>query len=134
VDAATHADGMLFMEYYKLWDTPLDNEAWTTVRRLREEGAFGDYATFCERVPTSSAEYGMVDRVFCSFEQAGVLMRNGLLHPALYFEGWADPARTWAVARSVVEGIRSTSGSPEPYKNFEWLARRSEQWRTEQHD
>jgi hypothetical protein len=69
----------------------------------------------------------MVDRVFCGFEQAGVLMRNGLLHPALYFEGWAPPESVWKMAEPVVDGLRVRN--PHAYRNFEWLAGRAEEWR-----
>jgi hypothetical protein len=130
--APTHADGMLFMEYYKLWDTPFDNEAWNTVRRLKADGAFDSYQAFRQVVPEGDAQFGHVDRVFCAFEQAGVLMRNGLLHPALYFEGWAPPEAVWTLAEPVVTGLRE-AGSPEAYKNFEWLAQQARDWRASSH-
>jgi hypothetical protein len=57
VPAPDHADAMLFMEYYKLWDTPLDGEAWTLFRTLQSEGALQDFARFSERVPRSSHAY-----------------------------------------------------------------------------
>jgi hypothetical protein len=124
--APTHADGMLFMEYYKLWDTPLDGEAWTHLRVLKADGALDDFGTFSARVPKASRDYVLFDRVCCSFEQAGVLMRNGLLHPDLYFEGWASPRPTWDAVAEVVRGLRETN--PEAYVNFEWLAARYDEW------
>jgi len=124
----THDDAMLFMEYYKLWDTPLDSEAWTMVRGLRAHGAFDSFDVFRERVPRASREYGLVDRVFCAFEQAGVLMKHGLLHPDLYFEGWSDPRATWTMAEEVIKGMRVEAGSDDLYKNFQWLAAACEQW------
>jgi hypothetical protein len=129
--APTHDDAMLFMEYYKLWDTPLDGEAWTVVRGLRADGAFDDYDTFRARAPKASREYTLVDRVFCAFEQAGVLMKHGLMHPDLYFDGWADPRALWAKAEQVVKAIRAESANEEIFKNFEWLAARCEQWHHE---
>ena len=125
----THSQGMLFMEYYKLWDTPADSEAWNTVRRLRAEGAFGSYAEFRKFVPRGDPQWAHVDRVLCSFEQAGVLMKNELLHPALYFEGWAPPETLWDVVAEVVLGLRN-DGAAEAYKNFEWLAERARDWRS----
>ena len=124
----THADGMLFMEYYKLWDTPFDNAAWNTIRRLRAQGAFDSFDKFREAVPPGDEQFGHVDRVLCSFEQAGVLMRNDLLHPALYFEGWAPPERLWDLVAEVVRGLRD-EGAEDAYKNFEWLAGRAREWR-----
>jgi hypothetical protein len=122
----THADGMLFMEYYKIWDTPRDSEAWTLLHRLKAEGAFDDAAAFAARVPRSSPDFGLFDRVCCSFEQAGVLMRNGLLHPDLYFEGWASPRPVWNLVAEAVRGLRETNA--EAYVNFEWLAERYDEW------
>lgn len=127
----THADGMIFMEYYKLWDTPFDNQAWTAVRRLRAEGAFDSYERFRELVPRTSADFGLVDRVFCSFGQAGVLMKYGLLHPDLYFEGWANVVNVWRSAEAVVRGMREEANAPYLYETFEWLAERNAQWKEE---
>ena len=124
----TPADGMLLMEYYKLWDTPVDGEAWTLFRHLQAEGALDDYERFSERVPRTSHEYVLFDRVCCSFEQAGVLMKHGLMHPDLYFDAWANPARAWRHARVAIRGLRNELGSNELYANFEWLAGRAEEW------
>jgi hypothetical protein len=119
---------MLFMEYYKLWDTPLDGEAWTLFRSLHAEGALDDFERFCERVPRSGHEYVLFDRVCCSFEQAGVLMKHGLMHPDLYFDAWASPTRAWERSRVAIEGLRKQAASDQLYANFEWLAGRGEEW------
>lgn len=129
----THADAMLFMEYYKLWDTPLDNEAWNTFRSLRAAGAFESFERFRELVPNGDAKFGHLDRVLCAFEQAGVLMRHGLLHPALYFEAWAAPEAVWDRVADVVRGLRE-EGSRDAYKYAEWLAARAREWRAASHD
>lgn len=126
--APTYEDGMLFMEYYRLWDTPLDGEAWTFFRKLRADGALDDVALFEERVPRASHEYVLFDRVCCSFEQAGVLLKHGLLHPDLYFDAWASPTSAWERASVVIEALRKESGSDQLYKNFEWLAKKGEEW------
>ena len=126
--APTHADAMLFMEYYKLWDTPLDGEAWTFFRSLHADGVLDSFSRFSERVPRSSHEYVLFDRVCCSFEQAGVLMKHGLMNPDLYFDAWANPAPAWERARIAIEGLRDQLGNDELYANFEWLARRAEAW------
>jgi hypothetical protein len=117
---------MLFMEYYKLWDTPLDGEAWTFLRSLRSDGALDDFDVFVQKVPRAGREFVLFDRVCCSFEQAGVLMRNELLHPDLYFEGWASPRSAWDMVATVVAGLRERN--PEAYVNFEWLAERYDGW------
>lgn len=114
------------MEYYKLWDTPLDGEAWTFLRGLRADGALDDGDVFLGRVPKTSSDFVLFDRVCCSFEQAGVLMKNGLLHPDLYFEGWASPRAAWDMVAVVVAGLRDAN--PEAYVNFEWLANRYDDW------
>ena len=122
----THADGMLFMEYYKLWDSPLDGEAWTFMRGIREDGVLDDYDRFNERVPKASRDFVLFDRVCCSFEQAGVLMKNGLLHPDLYFDGWASPRDAWNMVETVVRGLQEQK--PHAYENFDWLAQQYDKW------
>ncbi len=119
---------MLLMEYYKLWDTPLDGEAWSLFRELSEDGTFEDFDRFSQRVPRASRDYVLFDRVCCSFEQAGVLMKHGLLHPDLYFDAWASPSAAWEKARVAIEGLREQSGNHHVFENFEWLARRSAEW------
>lgn len=116
------------MEYYKLWDTPLDGEAWTFFRRAREDGTFESFETFAERVPSASHEFVLFDRVLCAFEQAGVLMKHGLMHPDLYFDAWASPATAWKVVEQVVRGLRGSRGNAQLYTNLEWLARRADEW------
>jgi hypothetical protein len=53
-------------------------------------------------------------------------MRNGLLHPDLYFEGWASPRPVWNLVAEAVRGLRETNA--EAYVNFEWLAERYDEW------
>ncbi len=124
----THADAMLFMEYYKLWDSPMDGEAWQLFRSLNQDGVFDDLEVFNERVPRGSREYVLFDRVCCSFEQAGVLMKHDLMHPDLYFDAWASPTSVWARVGPVIEALRELRGSPLLYVNFEWLAKAGELW------
>ena len=124
----THEQAMLFMEYYKLWDTPADGEAWKLFRTLRDEGVFEDFARFTERVPSGSDEYVLFDRVCCSFEQAGVLMKHGLMHPDLFFDAWASPTSVWMAVEPIIRGLREKHASPQLYANLEWLAKQGEEW------
>lgn len=94
-------------------------------------GRADDFLRFFERAPRSSHEYVLFDRVCCSFEQAGVLTKRGLMNPDLYFDAWASPTRAWEIARVAVEGLREQLGNDELYANFEWLAHRGEVWSNE---
>lgn len=127
----THADAMLLMEYFKLWDTPFDGEAWTFFRTCREQGVFEDYDRFTEAVPRTSHEWVLFDRVLCAFEQAATLMKHGLMHPDLYFDIWPDPNRVWQRVEVVVRRLRE-DGDPRAYSGLEWLAARSAEWRAAQ--
>jgi len=127
----THAHAMLLMEYFKLWDTPLDGEAWTFLRTCVEEDVFDDFERFKEAVPRASHEWVLFDRVLCAYGQAATLMRHGLMHPDLYFDLWPDPSRVWKRVELVVRGIRE-EGDPRSYTGIEWLAARSEEWRAAQ--
>lgn len=124
----TYEDARLLMEYYKLWDTPLDGEAWAFFRRAREDGTFDSFEAFAERVPSGSHEFVLFDRVLCGFEQAGVLMKHGLMHPDLYFDAWASPASAWHAVETVVRGLRRRRGNAHVYANLEWLGRRAAEW------
>jgi hypothetical protein len=116
------------MEYYKLWDTPLDGEAWACFRTWRSDGTFESLERFEERVPAGSREFVLFDRVLCAFEQAGVLMKHGLMHPDLYFDAWASPASAWSAVAAVVRGLRERDDNDHLYANLESLARLAEAW------
>lgn len=126
-----HADAMLLMEYFKLWDTPLDGEAWTFLRKCVADGAFENYERFNESVPRTGHEWVLFDRVLCAYEQAATLMKHDLMHPDLYFDVWPDPSRIWNRVETAVRGIRE-EGDPRAYTGLEWLAARSQEWRAEQ--
>lgn len=131
--SATHADAMLLMEYFKLWDTPLDGEAWTFLRKCGDDGVLEDYERFKGAVPRATHEWVLFDRVLCAYEQAATLMKNDLMHPDLFFDVWPDPTRVWSRVETVVRGIRA-EGDPRAYTGIEWLAARSVEWRAAQVD
>lgn len=117
---------MLFMEYYKLWDTPLDGEAWAAFRTLHGKGAFDDFEAFEKRVSRTSQDFLLFDRVCRSFEQAGTLIKHDLLHPDLYFDAWPSPRAAWDACATVVHALREANA--DAYVNFEWLANRYDEW------
>ena len=123
----THEQGMLLMEYFKLWDTPLDGEAWTFFRKCSAEGVFESYERFAATVDKASRDYVLFDRVLCAYEQAATLMKHGLMHPSLFFETWPDATRVWERVELVVRGIRE-NGSSGAYTGLEWLAARRQEW------
>jgi hypothetical protein len=131
--APTHADAQLLMTYYQLWDTPVDAEAWTLLRRLRSEGALESLEKFDARVAPGSREFALFDRVLCAFEQAGVLMKHGLMNPDLYFEAWASPVTVWGSVEAVVRGMRARQGEDRLFANLEWLSARAENWHAPGH-
>jgi hypothetical protein len=130
MSAPTHEQGTLLMEYFKLWDTPLDGEAWTFFRKCSAEGVFASYERFSETVDRTSHEFVLFDRVLCAYEQAATLMKHGLMHPSLYFETWADATRVWERVEPVVRGMRE-HGSSDAYTGLEWLAVRRQEWAAE---
>ena len=72
----THEQAMVFMEYYKLWDTPADGEAWKLFRTLREEGVLQDFERFTERVPSGSDEYQTYVQGFVTPQGRRILLVN----------------------------------------------------------
>ncbi len=70
----------------------------------------------------------MFDRVPCSFDMAGVLMKNGLLSPSSFFEGWysVGPGEK---AKPYVCGLREVEGAKHAYENVAWLAAKEAEYR-----
>ena len=128
MNSPTYADAHVFMDYYALWDTPLDAEAWTFFRQVRGDGGFDSMERFDALVPSGGREFTLFDRVLCAFEQGGVLMKHGLMHPDLYFDGWSSAASVWARTETVIRGLRDRLGNDNLYRNVEWLAQRERGW------
>jgi hypothetical protein len=122
----TKDDAMIFFEYYKLWNTPLDTEAYEFFAKVSDQP--NDFETVHRAAPRGSREASYLERILCSFEQAGVLMKNGLMHPDLFFDAWSSAARTWKRLGPYVVGLREQGKAPRLFENVELLAKREEEW------
>jgi hypothetical protein len=80
-----------------------------------------DFETFSEVVKPGSEEYLKFDRVFCAYDQAGALVKNGILHPTLFFDAWRSPIALWSFAEPWILGLRERSGTSHLYDNVDWL-------------
>ena len=106
--------------------TPRDAAAWALLDELRQSAP--DYAAFEQAVPVSSPQFVTFDWLMCAYDHAGVLTKNGVLHPALLFGAWRSPAEVWAITETWVRGLQRARNSPHLYENVEWLARLERQW------
>ncbi|HMA37971.1 MAG TPA: DUF4760 domain-containing protein [Chloroflexia bacterium] len=120
-------DEAIFAAFHQIWSTPRDEVAWAFVTDLAQRAP--DFATFSQLVPPGSVEYIKFDRVFCAYDQAGTLMKNGIIHPALFFDAWQSPGAVWAYAQPWLQGLREQTGNPHICENLDWLVMYESAWR-----
>ena len=107
--------------------TPRDPAAWALLAELDRQAP--TYEAFEQMVPAGSPQFVTFDWLLCAYDRAGVLTKNGLLHPALLFGSWRSPAEVWAITQKWVRGIQRARGSSRVYENVEWLVEFEILWR-----
>ena len=117
----TAADKAIFAAFNQVWSTPRDKTAVAFLAELQRRAT--SYEEFSAIVKPASEEYIKFDRVLCAYDQAGALIKNGILHPKLFFEGWRRPAEIWAFTGPWVKGLRQTTKSEHLYENVDWLVK-----------
>ncbi|GAC1401284.1 MAG: hypothetical protein NVSMB52_15100 [Chloroflexota bacterium] len=121
--ATESAPTVAYLEFFRRWDTPLDDRAvkqFATVVR-----AAPDYNSFCRLVPTGSQERTLLERFFGSFEEAGRMIAAGEMNENLFFDAWYGMPQTWERAKPYVLYMRQESDNGQLYSGFEWLAGRA---------
>lgn len=108
--------------------TPREAEAWALVEALCHSAP--TFEAFQQAAPLSSPQFVTFDGLLCAYDRAGVLTKNGVLHPALLFASWRSPAEVWAMTATWVRGLQEQRGSPHLYENVEWLAELEKRWRS----
>ena len=129
VDRAPTVDDVAIYESFALiWATPRDDVGREFFAALEKRAPTP--AEFVALVPAGSEEYTKFDRVMCAYDQAGALMKNGILHPALFFRAWRSPREIWVSAGSWVQALRaSKENTAQLYDNVEWLVSFEREWR-----
>ncbi len=97
-----------------------DKEAWEMFDHL--QGRAPTFEAFTEAIPAGSPDFITFDLVMCAYDRAGVLIKNGILHPALLLESWRSPVEIWEISEKWVRGLQQKSNSTHIYENVEWLA------------
>jgi hypothetical protein len=89
-----------------------------------------DFKIFRERHErgSNSSEEQSVHRILAYFETIGTLYRNNLISEDLLFD-WLAVDMVWGRVKGFVAGLRRESGSARMYENFEYMARRSANWK-----
>jgi len=123
----TPADRAIFAAFQQIWSTPRDEVGRAFFIEL--QGRATDFESFAQIVQPGSVEYIMFDRTMCAYDQAGALMKNGILHPALFFNQWRSPNDVWRHAEAWVKGLRRTRNSPHICENVDWLVEYELGWR-----
>jgi hypothetical protein len=86
-----------------------------------------DLADFRAKYPDDSEEYARFWLVNGWFETAGVLMKNRLLNPDLFFDRFAV-GPYWNRSKVVIHGLQKETGAKELFENYEWLVRKEQAW------
>jgi hypothetical protein len=113
-----------YLEFFKRWDTPLDDDAARAFSRLVRGSP--DFATFQALAPADSEDRRLFHRHNDSFEEAARLIRAGKMREDLFFDAWYAMPQSWHRARPFVVGMRAEANQPHLYEGFEWLAGRAE--------
>lgn len=86
-----------------------------------------DLNDFRNKYPDDTEEYARFWTVCGFFETAGVLMKNKVMHPDLFFDRYAV-GPFWNKSKVVVHALQKESGQKELFENFEWLVRKELAW------
>jgi hypothetical protein len=89
----TQVDRAIFAAFQRIWSTPRDEIGRAFFNELQSRAS--SYASFAQIVQPGTAEYIKFDRTMCAYDQAGALMKNGILHPGLFFNQWRSPGEIW---------------------------------------
>jgi len=122
-------DARIFIRYAHYWDQPIDDEAVELVRTLAKTAS--DWPAFSKTAPPGSRKRVMVEHFIEQFEQAGQLMKAGVMSADLYFDMWYSVEGFWAKLQPWVVGLRTESGRPDLYATTEWLAGKSQAFHDE---
>ncbi|HET7085428.1 MAG TPA: hypothetical protein VFI23_11700 [Rhizomicrobium sp.] len=128
VQTPTADDRAIFTAFQRIWSTPRDAEAQAFWEQLvARPRSFGDFQRFA---PKGTAQFTHFDRLMCAYDQAGALMKFGLLHPALFFGTWRSPEDIWRDGGPWVRGLRAGPPKNNSYDNVDWLVTYERHWRS----
>jgi hypothetical protein len=119
-----YEDARLFLEMVGLTFTPHFATARDWYLGRFEAKDLTDFRT---RYSDDSEESARFWTVSGWFETAGVLMKNRLLNPDLFFDRFAV-GPFWNKAKVVVHGLQKETGMKELFENYEWLVRKEQAW------
>jgi hypothetical protein len=123
----TPADRAIYTAFNNIWSTPRDGVARTYFAELQKRAS--SFEEFSAIVSPGSEESIKFDRVLCAYDQAGALIKNGILHPKLFFSQWQSPRAVWESSEPWVKGLRAKYKTPHLYDNVDWLVSYETEWR-----
>jgi hypothetical protein len=123
----TADDRAIFAAFQRIWSTPRDTEAQAFWEELvARPRSFDNFQRFA---PKGTVKFTHFDRLMCAYDQAGALMKFGLLHPALFFGAWRSPGDIWRAGGPWVSGLRAGPPKNNTYDNVDWLVAYERHWR-----
>jgi hypothetical protein len=126
-DQPTKADRAIYAAFNQIWSTPRDAEGRVFFDELK--GRASSFYEFSAIVKPGSVEYTKFDRVMCMYDQAGTLIKNGILHPKLFFDNWQSSIEVWKLAEPWTKGLRARFNAPHLFSNVDWLVFYERDWR-----
>jgi hypothetical protein len=115
----TEGDERVFSAWNAIWSSERDAAARRSFAALEREAPAA--AEFVERMQPGSDAFIQLDRVLCAYDQAGTLIKNGVLHPELFAQRWRSPSEFWPVIGPLIAALRAERGSSHAYENVDWL-------------
>ena len=126
----TPDDQAIFEAFHQHTFPAPENAGWKLFAALQQQAA--TFEAFSQMVPAGSADLVTFDWLMCAYDRAGVLIKNGIIHPALLFATWRSPQEVWQVAEPGVKGLRQESKVEQLYENAQWLAAFESEWQQKQ--
>jgi len=117
----THKDGEMLIQLYTFSHTKEMMETFNWVMKLEKT----TYDEFIKKNPIGSLEYSHFMRIAGFYELVGVLVKYETINEDIVLDMFA---LFWNKLGPLVKGMQKAMGSPSWFENYEYLAKRNEEW------
>jgi len=118
----TQKDAELMIELFALGFTPEMKKAWNWVIELKKQ----KYEDFIKKNPIGSEGWNNFTSIASVLELVGILVKYGTINEDMTFDCWYT---AWEKLGPLVKGFQKETGQPRFFENYEYLAKKSEEWR-----
>ena len=117
----TQKDGEMLIQLYTAINTKEMMDTFTWALNLEKT----TYDEFIEKNPMGSPGYGNFMRIGSFYETVGILVKYGTINDDMVLD-WL--ATFWDKLGPLVKGMQKALGSPDWFENYEYLAKKKEEW------